>query len=367
VRDRHVSYYVARARALGRITRPTELPFVDELDDIRAALRWCAEADSGPDRAFAILVPLWGTAAARAAGEIAELTEAALDRWHKGHPLRMGVLETAATARLFAGDLAAARRHSDEALVLEAESGAFALMARRAKAHLALYSRDRRAALDLTRDVVARAQGAGENWLACECEGFTVQLLQATGDHEGAAELASAMRRSAEELGIPFMTCWSWYVSGIADLDRDPREARRWLLSAIELGVEVGHHHMVRYALRALGIAALRDGDHAEAAQRLLAALAHDESQTDAASQWTTIAAIAAVVAGRGRTEPAAALLAAGAGYPAAPYLAELADRTRERVGEPPLAHRLDLREAKALARAELADLAQAGTRSSAT
>lgn len=240
-------------------------------------------------------------------------------------------------------------------------------MARRAIAHLALYSRDRREALDLTRNVAARARAAGEDWLACECDGFTVQLLHATGDHDGAAGLAGAMRRSAEELGIPFMTCWAWYVSGIAELDRDPREARRWLLSAIELGVEVGHHHMVRYSLRALGVAALRDGDYAEAAQRLLAALAHDESQTDAASQWTTIVAIAAVVAERGRTEPAAELLAAAAGWPAAPYLVELADRTRERVGEPALADRLDLPEAKALARAELADLAQAGTRRSAT
>jgi hypothetical protein len=124
---------------------------------------------------------------------------------------------------------------------------------------------------------------------------------------------------------------------------------------------------MVHYSLRALGVAALRDGDHAEAAQRLLAALAHEESQTDAASQWTTIVAVAAVVAERGRAERAAELLAAGAGWPAAPYLVELADRTRKRVGEPARADRPDLAEAKALARAELADLAQAGARSSAT
>lgn len=209
VRDRHVNYYVARARALGGVTRPAELPFVDELDDVRAALRWCAEADLCPDRAFAILVPLWGTAAARAAGEIAELAEAALDRWPGSHPLRTGVLETAATASLFAGDSAAARRHAEQALAREQESDAPALMARRVIAHLALYSRDRHEALDLTRDVAARARAAGEDWLACECDGFTVQLLQATGDHDGAADLAGAMRRTAEELGIPFMTCWA--------------------------------------------------------------------------------------------------------------------------------------------------------------
>jgi predicted ATPase/DNA-binding SARP family transcriptional activator len=360
LRDRHADHYVARARPLEGLSAPAELPFVDELDDVRAALRRCMEADPGPDRAFTLLVPLWGTAAARLAGEIARQAQAALDHWPQAHDLRTGVLETAATAWLFAGDLAAARRLADEALACGQESGDPALLARRAIAHMALYSRDRREALDLTREVIARARAEGEAWLACECEGFAVQLLQAAGDRRGAAELAAGMREGAEELGIPFMTCWARYVSGVAELDGDLSEARRWLLAAIELGVEAGHHHMVHYSLRAFGVAALRDGDHAEAAQRLLAALAHEESQTDAASQWTTIVAIAALVADLGRTERAAELLAAGDGWPAAPYLVELADRTRERVGESGRADRLGLAEAKALARAELAELARA-------
>jgi predicted ATPase len=356
-RDRHADYYAAGALETGGVSGRVEMPFVDELDDVRAALRWCAETDSGPDRAFTILAPLWATAAARAAGQIAELARAALDRWPNDHPLRIAALETAATAYLFAGDLAAARRCAEDALD-RARDGATALLARRAIAHLALYSRDRREALALTEDVTARARAAGEEWLACECEGFTVQLRQAAGEHDRAVELAAAMRRGAEELGIVFMEAWALYVSGIAELDRDRRRARDWLLAAIELGVGAGHHHMVRFSLRALGVAALGGGDHAEAAQRLLAALAHDESQTDAASQWTTIVAIAALVADRGRAEQAAELLAAGDGWPAAPYLVELADRTRERVGAPPRAEPLDLAQAKALARAELADLA---------
>jgi hypothetical protein len=330
---------------------------VGELDEVRTALRRCAEADPGPERAFAILAPLWATAPARRAGEIALLAEESLERWPEAHPLRMAVLETAATARLFSGDPAAARDHAEAALALEGSSGATAIMARRAIAHLAMFSSDRGGALVLTRDVADRARATGEEWLACECDGFTVQLLQATGDDEGAAQLAATMRLSAERLRTPFMTCWALYVSGIAELERDRSEARRWLSAAIELGVEVGHRHMVRYSLRALGVVALRDGDQREAARRLLAALTHDEAQSEAASQWITLGAIAALLADRGRTEPAWRLLAGAEGWPAAPYLMELADHTRERSTAPARPVKPNLVEAKALARAELADL----------
>ena len=357
VRDRHVDHYAGRARRIGTLTGPPELPFLDELDEVRVALRRCAEADPGPERAFSILAPLWATAPARSAGEIALLAEESLQRWPNDHPLRMAVLETAATARLFFGDPASARRHAEAALALEESSKATAIMARRAIAHLAMLSSARSEALAITQDAAERARANGEEWLACECDGFTVQLLQATGDHQGAAELASGMRQSADRIGIPFMTCWAFYVSGIAELERDRGEARRWLAAAIELGVEAGHRHMVRYSLRALGVVALRDGDQQEAARRLLASLAHDEAQSDAASQWTTLGAIAALLAERGQTELAGRLLAAAEEWPAAPYLVELAARTSEKAAAAAPPADLGLTEAKALARAELADL----------
>ena len=131
------------------------------------------------------------------------------------------------------------------------------------------------------------------------------------------------------------------------------------------LGRDAGHHHMVRFSLRALGVAALFEGDHDEAADRLLAALAHDEARTDAASQWTTLTTLALLLAESGRPGPAAELLTASAGWPASPILAALGRRARERVAgalgpqEQAAAAerggRLDLEAAKALARAELA------------
>jgi hypothetical protein len=230
-----------------------------------------------------------------------------------------------------------------------------------------MYAADPRDAAELTRDVAARARSAGQDALACECDGFTVQLLHAAGDGDAAIALAERMRADAERLDAPFMRCWALYVTGIVHLDRDPAEARRWLALAVRLGREVGHHHMVRFSLRGLGLAALLEGDERQAAERLLGALAHDEARTDAASQWTTLTALALLLAHRGRLEPAAELLAAAQGWPASPVLLAFARRARQRIAaELPAERRAaaaergratELAAAKAIARRELADL----------
>ena len=87
-------------------------------------------------------------------------------------------------------------------------------------------------------------------------------------------------------------------------------------------------------------------------------AFEYDEARSDAASQWTTLLAMADVLAERGRLDAAAELLGATEGWPAAPYLRALAARARERVAIARRAAgaraRARSRGAKALARAEL-------------
>jgi predicted ATPase len=355
--DRHADHYTARARRLleGQLTRGPALPFADEFDDVRAAVRWSLRTDSDHERAFTIVAPLWALAPARHAEQIALLAEEALERWPQEDPLRLQVLGTASTARLFLGDLEGARRHAELALALEQRVGETALMARRTLAHLALYSGDRDDAARQTQDVAARARAAGQDWLACECDGFAIQLLHAAGHGDAAIARAAEMRRDAERLDVPFMVCWSLYVSGVVHLDRDPQEARRRFMEAVALGREVGHHHMVRFSLRGLGVAALLDGDHVEAAQRLLAALAHDEEHSDAASQWATLAAIAPLLAGRD-PELAAELLAASEAWPAGPMIRSLAERTHDRIADCLSAEQ----HAEAIARGQKHDLASA-------
>jgi predicted ATPase len=256
-RDRHADHYRAQAQAMidAGLAWRSALPFIDEFDDVRAALRWCRDTDATPDRAFTILVPLWGLAPARHAEDIALVAEQALERWADVGPLRLHALGTAATARLFAGDGAAAYAHAHDALALEEAAGATALLARRTLAHLAMYTQEPDAAAALTSDIAARARDAGEEALACECDGFTVQLLQAAGEHARAMALAADMRAAADRLDAPFMICWSRYVSGVILLQDAPAEASGWFEEAVALGRDVGHYHMVRFSLRALGVA----------------------------------------------------------------------------------------------------------------
>lgn len=140
---------------------------------------------------------------------IAGLAEEVLERWPGGHPLRTRVLGTASTARLFLGDAAAARRHAEAALALEEAGGPSALLARRTLAHLALCSSERRAALALTQETTARLRAAGQELLARECDGLTVQLLHATGEGDAAVALAAHMRGTADRSDAPFMACWA--------------------------------------------------------------------------------------------------------------------------------------------------------------
>ena len=292
------------------------------------------------------------------------LADEALDRWPGEHPLRVHALGTAATARPFAGDPSGARSRAEAAVALEERIGEPALLSRRTLAHLAMYSAEPLEAARLAQDAATRARAAGQPELACECDGFSVQLLHAAGERGAAIALAERMRRDAVLLDAPFMVCWSRYVSGVVQLDGDTAEARLWLTRAIALGREIGHHHMVRFSLRALGVAALLESDGDEAAERLLAALAHDEARTDAASQWTTLMVLALLLADRGRLEPAAELLAASDGWPAAPFLRALAGRAHELIDAGLPAERRDeaarhgrarhLASAKALARDEL-------------
>jgi hypothetical protein len=356
--ERHADHYVTRARrVIDRGWRESKLPFVDEFHELRAAVRWC-ERDERPDRAFTLVEVLWWPALSRHAEETARLAEETLERWPAIHPLRPRALGAASVARLVIGDVEAAQRHADGALALEAGLGEAALLARRTLAQIAFFRGDLLLAAVRWHDLTYLARATGYEGLVCEATGFTVQLLHADGRFDAAAALAAEMRDAAERLASPMMVAWSRYVSGVALLEREPAEARRWLEGALAFAREADHHHMIRFSLRALGVGASLRGDHAEASARLLAALEYDEARSDAASQWTTLLAIADVLLERGRLDAAAELLGATEPWPAAPFLRALAARAcgrlSDRLDALERGRWLDLEAAKALARAEL-------------
>jgi predicted ATPase len=358
MRERHAGHYVQQAQAMIDLGwRTQRLPFVDVFDELRAAVRWCLRRDADPSRVFALAEVLFWPALARHGEEIARLLDEILDRWPGAHARRHRALGAAATVALTIGDREAARRHAEAAVALEAGIGEPALMARRTLAQLAYYAgeRDPGPWSDVGR--LGRASGYPE--LACEADGFLAQLLQAKGDHGAALVRARQTRDEAERLGFPWLITWSRFASGIVVLEDEPATARRWLEQALIGARETDNHHMIRFSLRALGVAASLAGDHDAAVEHLMAAIDYDEERSEAASQRTTLMALAAVLAERGQLEPAAVLLGATEDWPAAPYLAAFAARARELVGalgpEPAARGRgLDLEGAKALARAAI-------------
>ena len=321
LRERHAEQLTARAQRL--LAQPAAwtagLPFADEFEDLRAAVRLHIRGDGDADGVFAALAPLWATAHSRYAQDIAALAEQALARWPAVHPMRPAALGTAAVARLVCGDEPAARAHARAALAIEDLVGVPALVARRALVVLGFYQADPAEALARTRDLAQRARDSGDPWIACEMDGFTVHALDATGDLDGALALAGTMRAEADALGIAHMRTWARYVTGAALLQRDPGAARGWLTECLTLSRRVSHHSIARASLRALAVAALFEGRSDDATERLDEALARDDA-ADSLQLWATVMAAAALAADRGRPEAAAELFAAadatGPGHP---------------------------------------------------
>jgi predicted ATPase/DNA-binding SARP family transcriptional activator len=360
--ERHADHYVAQAREMcdaGWYAH--RLPFVDSFDELRIAVRWCLSRDDDPSRAFALAEVAWWPALARHGEEIARLLDEILARWPGVHARRHRVLGAASTVALTIGDREAARAHAEAAIALEAGIGDPALLARRTLAQLAYYSGERDPGP--WSEVARLSRVAGYPAIACEADGFLAQLLEARSDHGAALVRAQQTRDEAEQLGLPWLITWSHFATGIVLLGSEPAAARGWLERALISATETENHHMVRFVRRALGVAASLEGDHDVAVEHLKAAIHYDEERSEAASQRTSLMALAAVLAERGQLEPAAELLGATEDWPAAPYLAAFAARARERVAElgpEALAQALargrslDLEGAKSLARAAI-------------
>ena len=136
-------------------------------------------------------------------------------------------LGTASVARLVIGDVEAARRYAEAAIALEAVLGRPLAGSLHARADRVLRRRPAPRGGPLAR-LRPGSRAAGYHSLACEANGFTVQLLHADGRLDAAAALAAEMR-GGRAAGVADGGRWSCYVSGVALLERDPAEARRWL------------------------------------------------------------------------------------------------------------------------------------------
>ena len=376
-RDRHADHYRARAQAMidAALAWRSALPFIDEFDDVRAALRWCRDTDATP------------SAPSRSSSRSGAWPPPSTPRTSPSRPrrrsragptsARCGCMRWAPRRPRGCSPATARRRTPTRTtrVALEERGGRRpALLGRRTLAHLARCTRTRPTPPRRSPRTSPRgpATPVRRRWPA-----------------SATASPSSSCRRRAITIGRR---------AGRADARRG-RPARRALHGVlVALRQRRGAPGGRRRPRRAAGSrrrspsgarwatttwcasACARSasprcsrGDHDEAAERLLAALAHDEARTDAASQWTTLTTLALLLAERGR--PRAAARAAGRvgglarvpdprGLGRAPGSGSPARwAPQEQAAAAERGGRLDLEAAKALARAELAqaDDAQRG------
>ena len=168
--DRHADFYVAVAGSLRldelRAWSTTSVVSLSELENPLNALRWCVGHDTSPERAYRLLGPMWAVVHSRAAAEITDLAERALDRWHGvDDPLTDQVLGVAAVGHFVLGRPDRARDRALQAIA----GGGDAAIARRASALVAYhFSRDVEEADRLLADVIAVAERCGSTGIAME-------------------------------------------------------------------------------------------------------------------------------------------------------------------------------------------------------
>jgi len=316
LRDLHADWYAVLAdRNAHDVERDWTLEIFTEgvaaFDEVRTACAWTIERDSSPLRAFRLVRPLWALAHSRHAREIANMCEAALERWPEGGgELRQIALGVAAVAHLVSGDADAARARSSEAERAEAEGAGPALLAHRAAALVSyVFDADPEAALARIEQVIAAAQQTGVRTIEAEMSVLAAQAMAASGRRDEAIRLAESVRDRARRLGSPFLEAWSIYIIGTIVID-EPERAEACFRESLALATVTKYSLTVGNSLRQLGRLAARDGRDEEAATLFLQAIEHFSGTEDHSQTWDALRSAAAVLASRGNRELAARVLA---------------------------------------------------------
>jgi len=316
LRDLHADWYAVLAdRNAHDVERDWTFEIFTEgvaaFDEVRTACAWTIERDSSPLRAFRLVRPLWALAHSRHAREIANMCEAALERWPEGGgELRQIALGVAAVAHLVSGDADAARARSSEAERAEAEGAGPALLAHRAAALVSyVFDADPEAALARIEQVIAAAQQTGVRTIEAEMSVLAAQAMAASGRRDEAIRLAESVRDRARRLGSPFLEAWSIYIIGTIVID-EPERAEACFRESLALATVTKYSLTVGNSLRQLGRLAARDGRDEEAATLFLQAIEHFSGTEDHSQTWDALRSAAAVLASRGNRELAARVLA---------------------------------------------------------
>jgi predicted ATPase len=320
VRQAHAEYYVALAESAGPHLRGADQlkwaqDLAVEVDNLRAALDWAVE--NGMAAAAARLVaPLAihgievGYAAMDWAGAAAAIPGAA------SQPLFATVASWAAWGAISRRDWDRARALLDDVAVVEA-SGSYSAASRRAAATLAFFTGDVDSARQHADEWVSAARATGDAYEVSQALVMQAVAVEVSEHRDTIAILEEAVQLAREAnipsaLSIALTGLAIGLIQGSDELDPDTAQrAISFAQEAIAVGTIVGDHTSISSATGVQGQIALRRGEwrlaleaSAEAARMVI------DFGTPMLAGISIYAAVGAL-AGLGRFEPAAVLLAA--------------------------------------------------------
>lgn len=329
--------------------------------DLRAAVRHCLSRDGGPERVATLLRPLAMTVHSGPAEPVAELADAALDRWpDRARPGWAGVATVGAFAHLARHDLDGAARLAAAALAAPRDDFT-AVVARRTLLVCELIAGRPQPALRWADEAAAEAVGSGQPIMVGEVGTLRAVVLSALGRTDEAVAQARAAHDVAVTLGSATLQSWAALTYGCLLALSEPERARSELAALTQRCREIGYPFGEAASCRAVGAIELVSHRPAAAATWLGRAIEAFVRIGHAAHLRVTLRWIAALVLAESGRAAAAPLLAT-AGVVRTPT-AEILERAwldplLAGVGDAGPA--LPLAEAVALARTELACTEQA-------
>ena len=152
-------------------------------------------------------------------------------------------------------------------------------------------------------------ENAGATGKAITMQGTEVLALAYAGD-PAASDAAEALLAEQGHIETPF-AAFAWYCAGEAELNGDVDLAQQRFARAIELAERTGTSFVVGIAGTSSASIEARAGDPLVAAEQFRRLLDHWRRAGVWSTQWTTLRAIAALLARLGRAEAAAVLVGA--------------------------------------------------------
>jgi len=242
-------------------------------DDLLEATR-LALTDPSPDRAYGLMTLLWAVVHQGRPAEIAQLGLRVLDNWPEGeHPMWADAAATTATALRERGDRELAIDIANRALP-RIDGALFASIT--VNRLLALIARGNQPEKALAHATAARsaAEGLGFTPFAKEMQIFQAQALMGLERFDEA--LAQAREAVATTEPDDVNNIWARLVEGMVLLSVDPTGAIPVLEEASARSAEIYYPFGSGASARLLALADIRQGNHRRAAERLLAAIAHN-------------------------------------------------------------------------------------------